>query len=236
MANLDAGHWRTTIRSLGIDEDQMSDMALDSNIRFALKEFNRYLPKQVRATLTLVADQQDYDLPSACMHVWRVYYEPDSTIDTTDVVLEVGDYVYFYLPSQAIIWDQMYSQYASRSLGAWEVLQATTSSKILRLYPTPSRADTMYYIYTATRALNEVPDELETIMIDCILSYVYRSMASLPATQLERFEDSGLTLTVGDRARKYINLSNMHKSSFVEGAKGTEIGFPATRSDQTWAQ
>jgi len=234
MANLDSGHWASTVRTLGIDSDQVSDMALNVQIRFALRDFNRLLPKMVTATISTVANTQDYTLPAACLYVWRVYYVPGSVTDVSSSLVDVGAYDYFYLPSQAIIWDLQYFSHVRGQMGSWELVNPVQATKTLRLIPIPTSVDTVTYIYMANRTAAEIPEEMEPVMMDAVLSRVYEQMAMLPDSMVETFTDSGMTIRVGDMSKKYARASKMYESQFITGAKAFDFFDPSTRSDATW--
>lgn len=245
MANLDQQYWIGAVRNLGISETDIDSENLDTHIRWALREFNRFLPKTIITTIALVADQQDYALPADCLTVAWVYYVPAGSsiipgVDPVPAALRelMPEGGYYHLPSQAMFWDAKFLGLLSESLGSFQMFN-TSPTKTLRLYPCPDSSTVgssanLDYIYTARRSDSEIPEDWETIFVDALMSYVYRTMSNKKIGDVLSFSDSGLTIKKANTSRDYLHLSDAHWYSFLDAAKSWQIQFPTMRSDLNW--
>lgn len=123
-------------------------LTLKDYARWGLRDFNRFLPKCVLASLPLVEDQQDYDLPEACMTIAVVYYTPvrsDVTISRPST---------FYYPSETYFWDAQFANFIAANRANYTVYDQG-DGQLLRLfqYLRQIRCQSLHLLPTSTRLL-----------------------------------------------------------------------------------
>lgn len=232
ISTLTKGQINTAIRARGIDGTELDGTQLEAHIRWGLQDLNNLLPKYVKATLTLVADQQEYTLPDAVRTLVRVYYSPCvSNSDPADLRSTE-----FYYPSQAIQWDERYSSLLGDRQGGWDVRDEGTS-KVLVLYPSPdtsfvSTVPTVPYIYTANRVITDVPADWEGMLVDAVMAHIYNTLSLTGGNEVS-FKDAGVEIRTGNNPREMAARHIAAHQSFLRAARAKQKKFPTARSART---
>lgn len=137
---------------------------LERLISIAVKYYSRYNPFEKPGTLTLVVNQQDYDVAADCILLAGVDYWPSGDLagvmragqEYADLV---GEEVRYRFPSDRVIRNIERTSRADRQGVRWEPL----GSRKVRLHPAPTAVDTIDYQYYAVHALDAAEDEYPTI-------------------------------------------------------------------------
>lgn len=137
---------------------------LERAIGLAVKYYSRYNPFEKPGTLTLVANQQDYDVATDCILIAGVDYWPAG--DLAGIMRAGQEYAElmreetrYRFPSDRVIRNIERTSRADRQGIRWEPL----GSRKVRLHPAPSAVDTINYQYYAIHALDAAGDDYPTI-------------------------------------------------------------------------
>lgn len=172
----------STIREAVIDRfttETIETERLNRFIASAVREYSRFNPRILGATMTTIADQATYDLPDACLWVIECYWWP---IGELFAELRAGAeqaYVItkpsrLHMPSERIIDDINQEAHISRLLGHWEQRNDT-----IVVFPEPTAAadEDLEIVYAAEHVINvggtgydTIPDEDLDIIADVTLA------------------------------------------------------------------
>ena len=148
----------------------------------AVRYYSRWNPRVVEATLTTVAGQQFYDLPSGCIGVRRAYWHPSGSPYSTvwanrEAIFSLRQPERYFLPSERVIEDINDEAYEHALAGHWEFLSGQGQ---LSITPEPTVAGTeIAIVYYAEHQINDgatgydtIPDEDLDIMANLVLAQV----------------------------------------------------------------
>ncbi len=132
----------------------------------AMRYYSRWNPRVVETTLTTVADQQFYDLPSGCIGVREAYWHPSGSPYSTvwanrEAIFSLRQPERYFLPSERVIEDINEEAYEHALTGRWEFLSGQGQ---LCITPEPTVAGTEFpVVYYAEHQINAGATGYETI-------------------------------------------------------------------------
>jgi hypothetical protein len=149
--------------------EDLTTARLDRFIAAAVRFYSQYNPKEDSDTLTTVANQQDYALPSDFVVMNDVEWYPSGQLfgnlaagqPAAEYEMMLKRPARYHHPSDRIIETINRSALADATAGKWEVV----GNKV-RLWPAPSSAgEEITYHYGACHALNEDKDGYDDIPV-----------------------------------------------------------------------
>ncbi len=152
------------IRNRGITTGQVSDAAARDILQDVIRELSMCHGPVTVDTFTTVADQYEYDIPSDALRIVEIYWAPnlsDETVQTYLEELQKGSPLSPHFPSLTVIRNIESNRWRKIFHGAWEV-----QGNDVILYPTPDAAYTVVRMYRTRWNLVELPERLETLLLD----------------------------------------------------------------------
>lgn len=180
----------TTIRTAFTDRftsETVDQSRLTRLIASAVSEYSRYNPRLRSTTLSTVADQVEYNLPSDCLWVLECYWWPMGEMFAELRAGAEQAYILqhpsrYHMVSDRVIDDINQSEHIQRTIARWE-----QRNKILVLGAEPSAGgtDDIALVYAAKHEINAgstgydtLPDEDLAIMADLTLSIYLQSRSA----------------------------------------------------------
>jgi len=188
---------------------------LDRTITAAMRWYNRYAPRTRIGSLTTVAAQESYALPTDCPrdNVVQVYWYPGVDFDgLADLYQQWADVEVWDRrePSGRIIEAINRGYLRQVQQGSWDIRESE-----LALIPTPTTAgSTVYFEYAGAHELNLAETEYETVptehleviaMLTIVELLLDQSFNNLPrpdySTGYERFKRSHIPRNIRDEVK-----------------------------------
>ncbi len=160
-------------RFVDLDFDDAKDY-LDE----VVKEYSKYKPYLQSTTISLVADTQDYSLPTdtvdeGIVSVSSAAYLNDPNPTGADIfdrsVKQTGNYDYPYESPAVTTRTDQYDGFSNDRFGLKYEYFEIDGTKKIRLYPTPGTADTVYLEYNSyhtkgTTTYSSIDDQDEPVL------------------------------------------------------------------------
>lgn len=177
----------------------ITDVQLNRYIASAIRRYSNYNPIEKSTTLTTVADQQDYTLPSDFLFMRNAEYYPSGQLfgqlyvgsPTSEYELMIRHPARYHNVSDRTIENIDRQALADASKGKWEIVGNNT----LRLWPTPASASDYDYYYGAAHALNtggtgynDIPTADLSIVVDLSLAEVLEAFLMDVSTEFDYAE------------------------------------------------
>jgi hypothetical protein len=177
--------------SLGVQDlyGRVNQTTLNRHIAAAVREYNRWNPRILESTVTVIADTTLYSLAllTGITDIKEVRYFPggtyysESRVQSENVFLSAQPERY-HVWSQRIIDDIEQAESIKMLSGQWYYRKATNQLKIA---DTPaSGGDTITIFYYASHVINDggtgydtIPDDDLDIIVDLALARIYRGLA-----------------------------------------------------------
>ena len=204
------------MRNSGISATAVADAAANEALEQALAEYWRHCPKVYEGTITTVADQQQYALPTGGIKLLACFWSPTSTAEVFSRANVLGVFrgeewagaADYHWPSLADIvaakeaeWRRHYGGYGSQPLG--------DGGKVY-LHPTPEEADkTVVVWYTKAPAWDDVPATHETLLLEGGIAFAVQTLTATSAATLsyQSYRGGSVSVTVGGTAKERSELS-----------------------------
>jgi len=190
---------RERIDDTDATEYEFDDAAVSRAVDRAVTYYSRLKPHYLETTVTTVADQDTYDLPSECVRV--VYCDYRTT--TVNEYGELDDYFPYTFgdwnhPALTFIRQRLMQAYDDVGRGYWAVINSASSwksGKFLLLYPEPDNSGDTFTVRYSTEH-PKVSDDYTTI----------------PSEHIWCIEDLAIAYLLESRARKMDNLPTQYRS------------------------
>lgn len=213
--------------------ETLTDDQLDRYIASGVRYYSNYNPDEVKATITLIDDQQDYALPTDVLLVEDVEWYPGGTwLRQPYVGPAVGEVQ--EIPRKHHVADRVMekiddSAQANAGIGKWDYVQVAGVKK-LRLWDTPtSSGDTITYFYWRVHPLNVggtgydyIPSEDLDILGDLTTAEILQSKLVDVATEFDYAE--GLQKTTKHFVPENVRTTIQQLRDSVKGKYAPVLG------------
>jgi hypothetical protein len=211
-----------TVRLIIGDTDssnyELSNANLSSLLANAVAFYNTLRPYKKQTTISIVANQADYALPSDCIRPIHIPYRtsPSVTSDTTLVSLwGLNGFISIvpYRDWTDVVLTRISQEYSLRleGLGAGQAevtpyLTSYAANKYLRLYPTPTAADSFVLRYLANHPLQgtdyfTIPSEHALYLQKLLLAEVYEVRYAADQSGISEFAAGTTKIKVGNSGK-----------------------------------
>lgn len=190
---------REAIDDTDPDDYEFEDAIISRAVSRAVTYYSRLKPHYLETTVTTVADQDTYDLPSECVRV--VYCDYRTT--TVNEYGELDDYFPYTFgdwnhPALTMIRQRLMQAYDDVGRGYFVTINSVSSwkaGKFLVLYPEPDNSGDTFTVRYSTEH-PKVSDNYTTI----------------PSEHIWCIEDLAVAYLLENRARKTTNLPSQYRS------------------------
>jgi len=210
--------------------DEYPDTDIESNIRLAILEYSKKVPRVEMIEMEVQAGESVKDLPADVLNLlahsyhsvpeWFITQDPFSRME---VEVAAGLTAYTVNPSlQGYMMDAFLLDYQLDMLRSKSNSEVIQSGSQVQIIPTPDSSVKLFLLVTKTRILDQIPDRHELILV--------KKIAALCAVELANSRAKFASIKVGSeslnlRDPKYLlDQAKQWEEEFNSTLRSTTIG------------